>query len=68
MPADNRTWSCFAQSPYDLNLTAWSVISIGDSVETTIANATELLDVMIYWKHQEGRTWKNPDHAMLWTR
>ena len=37
-------------------------------MEETIVNATAILDKMSVWKTQDGRSWKNPDHAMLWTR
>jgi len=48
--------------------TTTSILSTGSTVETTVVNASSVLYKMRKWKTQDGRSWKNPDHAMVWTR
>ncbi|KAI0216172.1 A disintegrin and metalloproteinase with thrombospondin motifs adt-1 [Lamellibrachia satsuma] len=48
----------------------WTVTSItqtADTVQDTVVDASVILDKLEVWKTTGGRSWKNPDHAMLWT-
>lgn len=40
----------------------------GNRTETTVIDANAALEKMTLWKTKDGRSWKKPDHVMLWTR
>ncbi|KAK2188368.1 hypothetical protein NP493_134g01013 [Ridgeia piscesae] len=56
-----------AQSPTELNWTSESIIRHGDTVRKTLTSEA-VIEKLAAWRLEDGRTWKNPDHAMLWTR
>ena len=48
----------------------WTVPTVmekGTTVQDTVVNATEILENLYIWKTSEGRSWKNPDDAILFT-
>ncbi|KAI0232830.1 hypothetical protein LSAT2_016875, partial [Lamellibrachia satsuma] len=57
-----------AETREESTWTAGNIVTNGDSVETTVINATVGLEDFAVWTIQDGRSWKNPDYAMLWTR
>ena len=56
------------QTAEESTWTETSIQTTGSTVKETVVNATAVLEKMTAWKTQEGRSWNNPDHAMLWTR
>ncbi|KAI0220635.1 hypothetical protein LSAT2_027881, partial [Lamellibrachia satsuma] len=57
-----------AKSRAESSWTAMSILSTGTTFKTTVIDGRDVLKKMSRWKTEDGRSWKNPDHVMLWTR